>query len=93
LVINTIIKKPRYSIFNRNTGKYYLFDEKGTVLSLSESSTLPVLAEETGEIKVGDTVSREQLFGAMLLEGIDRMYQIRTGLHLNDTLVVIYRRY
>jgi hypothetical protein len=88
LVINTIIKKPRYSIFNKSTGKYYLFDEKGTILSLSDSSALPVVAEETSEIKVGDTVSQEQLFGTMLLEGLDRMYQIRTGLHLNDTLVV-----
>ncbi len=88
LLINTIIKKPQLAIFSKATGKYFLLDEKGTILSVSDNSDLPTLLKDGGEAKAGDVVSNDDLFALKLIQGVYLMYQIRTGAIQNDTLVV-----
>ncbi len=88
LLINTIVKKPAYSVFDRSSGKYFLLDEKGMVLAVAEKSNLPTLIKEVYATELGTTTSEPDLFALKIIRGVMQMYQISVGTIQNDSLVV-----
>ncbi len=88
LLINTIIKKPVFSVLDKTSGKYYLLDQDGTVLTETDSSSLPVLTKDADQLKIGQKAPAEDLFALKLIRGVAQMYQVNTGTVQNDSLVV-----
>jgi len=79
LIVNTIIKKPLFAIQDRTSGKVFLLDKEGKVLSTVESSSLPTIIQD------GETPN---LFALTLISGVHEMYQVGYGTITNDALVV-----
>jgi len=88
LQINILIKKPRYSIFNKSLNKYLMIDADGVGLLTSDQSSLPILVKDNLLEKEGQKITNNDLFALKLIEGINQMYQVNTGTIQNDTLVV-----
>jgi hypothetical protein len=88
LFINTIVKKPVYSIFDKSLNKYFLIDISGFILAESDGSDLPNLIKDNLNEKGGQKITDADLFALKLVQGINQMYQVRTGVTQNDTLVV-----
>jgi hypothetical protein len=88
LLINTIIKTPTFSIYDKSQNKYLLIDENGSVLDLVGNSTLPNISKDNTSEKPGRVVSASDLFALKLVQGINEMYQVNRGAIQNDTLVV-----
>lgn len=88
LLVNTIIKKPVYSIFDKSQNKYFLVDAFGVFLTSSDNSNLPNLIKDMVNVKSGEKISDNDLFALKLIQGVNQMYQVRGGTIQNDTLVV-----
>ena len=88
LLINVIVKKPIFSIFDKSQNKYFLIDINGIVLASSDSSNLPTLIKDSVGEKEGQKITEADLFALKLIQGINQMYQINIGVTQNDTLVV-----
>lgn len=88
LQVNILIKKTKYSIFNKSLNKYIMIDNDGLVLMTSDQTSFPILIKENFVEKEGQKISENDLFALKLIEGINQMYQINTGTIQNDTLVV-----
>lgn len=88
LLVNVIVKQPRYSVFGKSENNYLLMDSNGYILSVSDRSNLPILIKENLNQKPGERISENDLFALKLIEGINQMYQVSSGTIQNDTLVV-----
>lgn len=88
LMVNIIVKKPIFSIYDKSNNKYLLIDAYGMVLTNVENSDLPTLIKDNVSEKSGQKIGKNDLFALNLIQGINQMYQIRTGVTQNDTLVV-----
>ena len=88
LLVNVIVKKPYFAIKNTNLGNYELVDQKGTILEIADSTSLPTILVSEESQKVGETISEADLFALNLIAGINQMYQVGYGTITNDTLVV-----
>jgi cell division septal protein FtsQ len=88
VLINTIIKKPKYAIFDRSKNKYFLIDASGTVLSTADNSSYPTLVKEVEDRSPGTQIGGDDLFALKILEGVSVMYQVFVGTKNNETLVV-----
>jgi len=88
MVVNIITKKPYFAIKDVSTGKFELVDQKGVILALTDSSTLPIVVSSESLKKVGENVSSDDLFALNLIAGVNEMYQVGYGTITNDALVV-----
>ena len=88
LMVNVIVKKPIYAVYDKTQNSYSLVDSSGYVLSVSGASTLPTLVKETVNEKVSERIAESDLYALKLIQGINQMYQISIGTIQNDTLVV-----
>lgn len=88
LLVTTIIKKPVYAIYLRNTGKFYLTDRDGTILTTVENTNLTLIYKNGPDLLKGEKITQLDLFALRLIEGINSMYQINKGEVENDTLLV-----
>jgi hypothetical protein len=88
LLINIIVKKPYFAIKNADSGNYELIDQKGMVLEMAGSSSLPTVIVSEQPQKVGGGVSDTDLYALNLISGVSQMYQVGYGTITNDTLVV-----
>ena len=78
LEVNTIIRKPKYSIYNGEN--YLMIDSDGTVISLKESTSLPNVKIPEKFLNVGDSVSDEELFSLNLVFDIQKLYNLKDAL-------------
>jgi hypothetical protein len=88
ILVNTIIKKPEYSILDKGSGKYYMLDEKGVVLSMDEKTRYVILIKDAPNLGLGQKVSNEDLFALKLIYGVNQMYQIPSGAVQGESLAV-----
>lgn len=88
LMVNVLVKKPIYAVYDKTQNSYSLVDSSGYVLSVSGASTLPTLVKETVNEKVSERIAESDLYALKLIQGINQMYQISIGTIQNDTLVV-----
>ena len=88
LVIDIIIKKPFYAIRGINVSEIGLVDTNGKVLSIVSETGLPIVIDSTQTIKLGESVTNQDLFALKLIQGIYEMYQVRESIIQDDSLVV-----
>jgi hypothetical protein len=88
LSIGLLIKKPEFAIHDKASGKYGLVSNEGKIISVVESSSLPTVSVSAKEIKIGDTVSKQEIFALELMRGIWQMYQVGMGEIQAESLVV-----
>lgn len=79
LVVNILLRKARFSIYDKETNKYFMLDGDGTILFTSDNTVLPTV------IQNGQKVN---LTALRLIEGVYLMYQVTKGEVVNDSLVV-----
>jgi len=79
LKVNILLKKPRYAILNKNSGKYLLVGGEGQILGTVTETSLPTVIQE------GDTPN---LIALELMEGVFAMYQVQSG-ELNDNSLTV----
>lgn len=84
LEINIIIRKPKYSIFNREN--YMMIDNEGTILELKDSSALPTIFHENRFLNVGEQVTSNELFSLELLYDIESIYKIQKAVYNKNKL-------
>ena len=89
LVVNLIVKKPSFSIFDIRNNQSALLDSEGNVLSITQDSVLPQVQVAGDLPKVGEKVSNEILFALHLQSGVFDMYQIRIGEIVENRLTVV----
>jgi hypothetical protein len=88
LLINLVIKRPEYSILDKSQNKYFMIDHDGRIISLSESSNMPTILIDQLSVRVGDIIPVNNLFALQIMAGVYQMYQVKSGMIQNDTLVV-----
>jgi hypothetical protein len=86
--VDVLVKKPLFALKSDSSESYALIDKDGTVLSVEGSSELPTLGVSEDLPKVGQKVSDKDLFALDLIDGLYKMYQIRSGMIQEDTLLV-----
>lgn len=88
IFVNVIVKKPYFALENSFNGKFGLIDQKGIVLTIVDTSNLPVVVASEPIKKVGEVIDNKDLFALNLISGVKEMYQVGYGTIVNDTLVV-----
>lgn len=79
LKVSILLKKARFAVYNKNSGKYLLVGGNGQVLGSTDSTFLPTVTQ-SGDIP--------DLLALSLVEGVFAMYQIGKGEVVSDSLVV-----
>lgn len=88
LVIDIVIKKPFFAIRGTNQTEIGLVDTDGKVLSMVSETGLPIVNNSTQTIKLGESVTNQDLFALKLIQGIYEMYQVRESQIQDNSLVV-----
>ncbi len=88
LQVNILVKKPSFTLYNKNLNQAALTDLSGEVLSIAQNTTLPVVYVNQNLPKPGESVGDKNLFALKLISGLNDMYQIKEGIIDNDSLVV-----
>ena len=88
LQMDVLIKKPIFAIKSSVSNTFGLIDQYGTVLALSENSTLPNIVATSDLPKVGTRVDDKILFALNLAGGVFQMYQVKDGIMSENTLLV-----
>ena len=88
LQMDVLIKKPVFAIKSSVSNTFGLIDQYGTVLALSENSTLPNIVATSDLPKVGTRVDDKILFALNLAGGVFQMYQVKDGIMSENTLLV-----
>jgi hypothetical protein len=83
-----IERNPRFCLEDFVSGKYYLVDNSGLILSIVENTNLPKLTIDDGEQQVGERVTREQLFALNILEAVYSTYEPTSATIENKHLLV-----
>ncbi len=88
LQIDTLLKEPVFAIQRKDSGEYVLIDKDGNVLTKTFAAQLPyvVVNEQLPDVKMN--IGQEKLNALKLIDGVDKMYQTRTGVIEGDTLLV-----
>ena len=79
LEINLIVKKPLFAIKDILTGRIFLIDKDGNILTEAGTTSLPIIVQEGRE---------PNLIALNLILGVYQMYQVLYGTIANDALVV-----
>jgi hypothetical protein len=88
LKIDLSMRRPRFALKGVSPDTVALVDGDGMVLTINGSSSLPTVITEGELPKIGEKVSSTSLMALTLIEGLNKMYQITTGVVQNDTLLV-----
>jgi hypothetical protein len=80
------IKSPKNAIYVNSTNKYYLISEDGLVLSTSDTSSLPVIKIDTGELEIGKVVDEKFKFALSILDNLSFLYFVKEGLFDKSSL-------
>jgi hypothetical protein len=88
LQVNTIVKRPQFSIFNKPANSYILVNSEGVVLTVTPTNNLPFVIKENVNYTVGQQISAVDRNGLNLIRSIKDQYGIGVGTIQNDTLVV-----
>jgi hypothetical protein len=79
LKVSILIKKPRFAILNKDTGKYLLVGADGKIVGYADETSLPTVSQ-SGDIP--------NILALELMEGVFAMYQISKGEIDGNSLVV-----
>lgn len=88
LKVDLIVKKAAFALHDGGSGNIALVDKEGTVLTYGESTGLPEVLVAEALPAIGNSVSERNLTALNIMQGIFKMYQIRTGHIEGDTLLV-----
>lgn len=94
------IKKPKFAVYDRKTSKFYLADSSGTILSSSDTTTLPAISEDSISAQRGGKLNDKELFALNLLEKVNWIYSIKSGnldidnetisIKINDNITALF---
>lgn len=87
LDVNINLKKPKFVIFDQS-GKYYLIDEKGLVISMADQTNLPTIKIENQNIFLGKNIENSYVFALELLEYLSYLYSINEGVVQGHNMLV-----
>lgn len=87
LEVNVVSKKPQFALLGEG-GSVGLVDFDGTVLETSSQTSLPEVVTTESVPQPGSKVNDNTLTSLKLLEGVYKMYQVRSGQLAGDSLVV-----
>lgn len=79
LVVNVLIRKPDFALYNKNTSELWLVDGDGTILIKTNDTTLPKIVTESDIPKSGQKVDAQTLNALKIIEGVWEMYQVGMG--------------
>lgn len=88
LKVNLILKKPSFALKDSASGNFYLIDESGMVVAITEGAALPTVISPSGFKSVGEKVDEDILFALNIISGMNDMYQVNVGNIENDSLLV-----
>ncbi len=88
LKIDLSIRRPNFALKGTAPDTFALVDREGVVLAVNNGTSLPTVTIQSEIPKVGEQVSPISLTALTLIEGLNKMYQITTGVVQNDTLLV-----
>jgi len=88
LRIDVVVKKPIFALKNMQTGTFAQIDKQGTVIAQSSSTTLPYAVTQSPLPDTGGKVDAKHLFALELMDGVNKMFQVKSGMISNDTLLV-----
>lgn len=88
LMINILVRKPDFVVYDKNSSESWLIDGDGTVLAKEQDSALPTVIT-AGQVPVpGSRVDDNTLAGLKLMQGVWEMYQVKSGNLENGSLAV-----
>jgi len=82
--VELIIKKPKSVIQNTADGKYYLVSSDGVVIDTKDQTDLIKLVVSSGSLKIGDTIDSKYKFALQILDNLNYLYAINSGLIENN---------
>lgn len=85
LGIYVIEKKSYIALTRQGLGKLYLFDAEGRFIEETESTNLPILVLEEGEVTT-DRLSARHTLAAKILHGLFSLYEVKVARVLTDSL-------
>jgi len=88
LRVNVIVKKPIFALKRISPDSFALVDKEGTVLAISNETSFAyvvVIGELPG---IGEKVIEPQLLAMELVDGVNKMYQVKSGIIEGETLLV-----
>jgi len=88
LKVDLSVRKPNLALKGNTPDSVALVDREGMVLAINKSTILPTVTIQSELPKVGEKVGSTSLTALTLIEGLNKMYQITTGVVQNDTLLV-----
>ncbi|MEK7550925.1 MAG: hypothetical protein AAB535_04055 [Patescibacteria group bacterium] len=88
LKVQILVKKPTYAIKQKGTENFALVDFTGTVLGISNSSSLPRIEIDQQIKSVGEKISDSELLALNLVGGVFSMYQVGLGRVEGPSLLV-----
>lgn len=80
LLIELNLKKPKYAILDSKKNTYYLVDQNGLVLEISNETNLPTLINSDIDTKIGEMISEKQKFALEIVEKVAWLYSVKTGI-------------
>lgn len=80
------IKSPKNAIYVNSTNKYYLISEDSLVLSTSDTSSLPVIKIDIGELEIGKVIDEKLKFALSMLDNLSFLYSVKEGLTDKNSL-------
>lgn len=89
LLVNIVLKKPAFSLKDEQTNRYFNIEKDGKVISEASSSILPTVTFKSIEVKKGDDISSSHLFALKLVEGLNVIYGVNTGMVEDSSLIVV----
>lgn len=88
LRVDVVVKQPIFALKNRDLGKFAQIDIQGTAISESDTTTLPYVITESTLPKAGEKANDKDFFALKLMDGVYKMFQVRSGMMSKDTLLV-----
>ncbi|AKM83637.1 hypothetical protein A2422_02065 [Candidatus Woesebacteria bacterium RIFOXYC1_FULL_31_51] len=80
LIIELNLKKPKYTIKDSLSSKFYLIDEDETVLEITEESNLPTIVKSRVDIKLGENINKKDKFSLEIVEKVAWLYSVKEGI-------------
>ena len=88
LRVNLIVKRPVYALKRINPDNFALVDNEGTVLAISSQAQLPYVVISRELPGAGEKIIGSELLAMELVDGVNKMYQVRSGIIEGDALLV-----
>lgn len=88
LLVDILIKKPDFALFNSSVGESALIDSSGIVLALEKETNLPEVEVGDNLPKPGEKVSDDELSALKIIAGVFDMYQVSKGRITEKSLVI-----